>query len=210
MQDEVLRSESNGVSADLSQLTRDAQQELREEMREIVDLTLQNVQQTEGLTDAAFEVVNQRALDFLDTHTIRVAEDISETTRQMIAPAVRSGIENGLSIDEIAGEIEGVPEYRAERIARTEMQTVAQGSRYESWKESGEEGVKLEWRNAPGATSAHQAIAARSPKDLGEPFVRAGEVIGNESFTRDVFFPPARPNCRCSIERIFEDEEDDE
>ena len=53
------------------------------------------------------------------------------------------------------------------------------------------------------AGRAVKEIAKRGRKNLGEPFVKAGEVIKAEKFTRDIFHPPARPNCRCSIRAIF-------
>jgi uncharacterized protein with gpF-like domain len=151
--------------------------------------------------DGMFDVVNTRALDFLDRHTIRVAEDIADTTESMIRPAIQRGLENGLSINEIAAEMDSLPAYRAERIARTEVQTAAQGARYETFDEVGVQ--EVEWVNAPGASAAHQEIAKRGRKKLGEPFVKAGEVIKGEKFSRDIYHPPARPNCRCSIRAIF-------
>lgn len=202
MQDEIIASERDRKPAELQPLIERAQAELREAMTDIVAMGVRNTLELAGQdVDGMFDVVNTRALEFLDRHTIMVAEDIAETTESMIRPAIRRGIENGLSINEIAAEMDTLPAYRAERIARTEVQNAAQGARYETFDEVGVE--QVEWVNAPGASAAHQEIARRGRKNLGEPFVKAGEVIKGEKFTRDIYHPPARPNCRCSISAVF-------
>lgn len=205
MQNEIVMSVSSGAAVNLSNLILQAQQELREAMTDIVAIGVRDTIEMAGQNvPDMFNVVNTRALEFFDRHTMRVAEDIASTTETMIRSAIRRGLEEGLSIDEIADLMEGLPRYRAERIARTEIQTAVQGARYESLKELGVE--EVEWMNAPGATAAHQMIASRSPLPMGEPFVKAGEVIKGEKFTRDIYHPPARPNCRCSIRAVFEEE----
>ena len=202
MQDEIIASERDRKPADLKPLIERARTELRESMIDIVAAGVRDTLELAGSdVDSMFDVVNTRALEFLERHTIMVAEDIAETTESMIRPAIRRGIENGLSINEIAAEMDTLPAYRAERIARTEVQTAAQGARYETFDEVGVQ--EVEWVNAPGASAAHQEIAKRGRKKLGEPFVKAGEVIKGEKFSRDIYHPPARPNCRCSIRAIF-------
>jgi phage portal protein BeeE len=203
MQDEVLAAEREGRAPNLDRLSAEAATTLREQMEGVVNAGVRYTIEAAGADlDSMFEVAQRTALDFLDRHVIQVADDLAESTQTMIQPAIRNGIENGLSIDEIAKEIEGVPAWRAERIARTEVQNAAQGSRYETFKEIGVE--EVEWVNAPGASKAHQAIAARGRRKVGEPFVKAGEVLHGEKFSRDVYYPPARPNCRCSISAIHD------
>jgi hypothetical protein len=208
MQDEVVDAEANGREPDLDSLKADAARSINEDIQGVAELAGRSVAEQFDLGDDAFSVVPQSVLDRFERHSIMVAEDIAHTTETIIRPAVERGLAEGLSIDEVASEIEGVPKYRAERIARTEIQNAAQGARYELWKETGVVEM-VDWVNAPGASRAHQIIASRSPKKLGEPFVKAGEEIAGEKFTRDVEYPPARPNCRCSIQ-IHETEGDDE
>jgi uncharacterized protein with gpF-like domain len=176
-------------------------------MVDIVAMGVQNTLELAGQdVDSMFDVVNTRALDFLDRHTIRVAEDIADTTESMIRPAIQRGLENGLSINEIAAEMDSLPAYRAERIARTEVQTAAQGARYETFTEVGVETVQ--WVTAPGASKSHQALAdkvyfkggKKGEQKLGKPFATSKD---GKEFTRDIYHPPARPNCRCSIRAIF-------
>jgi hypothetical protein len=202
MQDEVIRSERDANPADLRPIIDRAAGELREAMIDIVAEGIKDTLELAGQdVDSMFDVVNREAMAFFESHTIRVAEDIADTTESMIRPAIARGIENGLSINEIAGELDGLPAYRAERIARTEVQNAAQGARYQTLGEVGVE--QIEWVTAPGASAAHKEIAKRGPKNIGEPFVKAGETIKGEKFSRNVYHPPARPNCRCSIRAIF-------
>ena len=207
MQDEIIASERDRKPADLAPLIARAQTELREAMVDIVAMGVQNTLELAGQdVDGMFDVVNTRALDFLDRHTIRVAEDIAHTTETMIRPAIQRGLENGLSINEIAAEMDSLPAYRAERIARTEVQTAAQGARYETFTEVGVETVQ--WVTAPGASKSHQALAdkvyfkggKKGEQKLGKPFATSKD---GKEFTRDIYHPPARPNCRCSIRAIF-------
>ncbi len=209
MQDEVVDAVRNGRPSDLDPLRARVAQSLREQMKEIVDagvrFTLEAANQD---IESMFEVAQTSALEFLDRHVIQVADDIADTTDSMIRPAIQRGLDEGLSIDQIAKEMDGLPEWRAQRIARTEVQNAAQGSRYETFKEIGVELVQ--WVVAPGASKAHQAIAARGRRKVGEPFVKAGEVLHGEKFSRDVYYPPARPNCRCSIKAIHDTSGGDE
>jgi len=211
MQDEVVQAAGAGRASDLEDLKAQAAAVLQDQMEDVVlDSVRATLAAANQDVDSMFDVVNETALSFLERHTIQVADDIAATTETMIRPAIERGLEEGLSIGDIAAQIESenIPAYRAERIARTEVQTAVQGARYETLGEIGVETV--DWVNAPGASAAHQQIAARSPKKMGEPFVKAGETIGKESFDRDIYHPPARPNCRCSLRGNFDDLDEDE
>lgn len=207
IQDEIIASERDRRPAELDALIEQAQANLREAKIDIVAMGIENtLEMANQDVDGMFDVVNTRALERLDQQTIRVAEDIAKTTESMIRPAIRRGLENGLSIDEIASELEGLPAYRAERIARTEVQNAAQGARYETFTEVGVETVQ--WVTAPGASKSHQALAdkvyfkggKKGEQKLGKPFATSKD---GKEFTRDIYHPPARPNCRCSIRAIF-------
>ena len=217
MQNEVVGAVRDSRPSDLEPLRDQAARVLVDEMKDIVDqgvrFTLDAANQD---IESMFDVAQTSALEFLERHAITVADDIASTTETMIRPAIQRGIEQGLSIDDIAKEMDDLPAWRAERIARTEVQTAAQGARYETFKEVGVELVQ--WVNAPGATTAHQMIAKKvyysggkpGVQKIGTPFIKAGETVGKESFTRDVYAPPARPNCRCSIRGIFDTSGGDE
>lgn len=153
---------------------------------------------------ATFNITPQAAMDFLQTYTLELADDLMGTTADMANQAIQTGFDNGLSVDEIADLMTDIPETRATMIARTEVQRAVQNGKRLTMVETGIENV--EWVTAPGASAAHQLIAARSPMPISEPFVKSGETLAGESFKRDIFVPPARPNCRCSVFPVYDDE----
>jgi len=153
-----------------------------------------------------FQITDQRAVDFLRDYTIGLADDIMGTTADIAKRAVSAGLEMGLTESEVVGVMveNGIAENRATMIARTETQRAVQNGKRQAMIQLDIEQVR--WVNAPGASKAHQIIASRSPKPIDEPFVKAGETIADETYSRDIYVPPARPNCRCSILAVFEDD----
>jgi HK97 family phage portal protein len=199
LQDEYVRAFTEGGTPDVDDLVEQIRAEMREQLIPAVAVVTDSVRRSLELTDDVFEIVDRDALAFLESHVSRVASDIDATTREAIRAATQRGIEQGLTVADVQSEIQsaGLPKYRAEMIARTELSEVSHGAKYTAWKAAGV--THLRWKNAPGATIAHQEIASRSPKKMGEPFALSGEVIKGEKITRDVYYPPARPNCRCTI-----------
>jgi hypothetical protein len=153
------------------------------------------------LSDDLFSVVPERALEFARSYTIELVDDIMGTTADMAKVAVERGLEQGLSIANIQKEMEGIPAYRAEMIARTEVSRAANGGRYESFKSLG--ATHAQWQLAPGACPLCTGIAANPNRKLGEPFATAGEVINGVKVGRTFLYPPAHPNDRCGIEPLF-------
>lgn len=151
---------------------------------------------------SAFDIVDERALAFLETYTPKLADDLMGTTADMAKEAVRIGLENGLSVREIADAIEGVPRQRAESIARTETQVAVGAGKREAMKEVGIQEHKA--ITAPGVRKSHAAIAAKGFIPIDEPFVTAGETLGGETFTRTMFHQPFGVNCRCGVVAKFE------
>lgn len=152
--------------------------------------------------DDMFDVVNERALEFSRRYSIQLADDILGTTADIASAAVQRGIRDGLSIDEIAKAMEGVPAYRAEMIAITETSRAANSARFELAPSLGAKASR--WITSPGHSVAHGVLASRSPLPVGEPYAKAGERIDTETFKTDIFHPPARPNCRCTLIFIYE------
>lgn len=153
------------------------------------------------LSDDLFSVVPERALEFARSYTIELVDDIMGTTADMAKVAVERGLEQGLSIANIQKEMEGIPAYRAEMIARTEVSRAANGGRYESFKALG--ATHAEWLLAPGACPLCTGVAANPIRELGQPYATAGEVINGVKVSRTFLYPPAHPNDRCGIEPLF-------
>jgi hypothetical protein len=213
MQEEALRAVYAGRTPDLKPLADQAAIEFREVMRDIVDFGVQNILENRGnvlgattVPDEAFNIAPERALRFLDGYTIELANDIAGTTADMAKRAVEIGLEQGMSIGDIADQISGVPEYRAEAIARTETQRAVQAGSFEAASAVGAKAKKI--ITAPGVRKSHAAIAAKGYIPMDEPFAKSGETLGGETFTKDVMIPPLGVNCRCGQVFKFEGEDD--
>lgn len=143
-----------------------------------------------------------------DSLVRQFSADLTDSVATAIEGRVRESVEKGTSIAELMDELssdQGFDRTRAERIARTETSRALNEGKRQRFKAAGVETVF--WVNAPGASSVHKAIAAKYPKGnpIDEPFLEAGEtVVGadgtRETYNRDVYAPPARPNCRCTIQ----------
>lgn len=208
MQSEALDALGKGRTPNLAPIVEQSAPMFADVMTDIVRLGVTNILESGqfggSVPDEAFEIAPERALRFLDTYSFELAGEIAETTRKMTETAVRNGLEQGLSIADIAAEMEGFPEYRAESIARTETNRAYNAGNREGARSVGVEEYRI--LTAPGVRKSHAAIAARGWTAMDEPIVKAGETIEGETFSRDLFAPPLGVNCRCSITFKFEGE----
>lgn len=158
--------------------------------------------------DSVFEVSPTEAIEYARRQGSLIIEEVTGTTRDGIRQVVTAGLEEGLSQTEIARGLEqamtDASPYRAEMIARTETSNAIHAARTAQFRSAGI--ARQRWINAPNPSAAHAQIAQRYPDglEIGRPFVKAGETIAGETFKRDVYHPPARPNCRCGIEPVFD------
>ncbi|MEM9374252.1 MAG: hypothetical protein AAGA55_11475, partial [Planctomycetota bacterium] len=197
-QGEAVEAYGAGRTPDFARMQEAAVSDLSEALQPLIEMSMRSAMEDGSDVPAdAFDVVPERAVRFLDSYVPQLADDIFETTAEMSRVAVQRGLEEGLTVRDVANAIEGVPAYRAERIARTELSNASHNGMVEGWKEAGIELVQ--WVTAPNPSAAHAEIAKRAPRPPGEVWVRAGETILGETFKRDVRHPPARPNCRCGL-----------
>ena len=208
MQSEAVEAIGNGRTPNLAPIVEQAAPEFADAMSEIVRLGVTNILESGqfggSVPDEAFNIAPERALQSLETYSFELAGELADTTVKMTETAVRNGLEQGLSIADIAAEMEGFPEYRAEAIARTETNRAYNAGHREGAKAVGVEEYRI--ITAPGVRKSHAAIAARGWTPMDDPIVKAGEVIEGETFTRDLHAPPLGVNCRCSIAFKFEGE----
>ena len=113
-------------------------------------------------------MLSQAALVWLRTRIGWAADQVGEETASRLSQVLSSGYEEGLSIDQIARQIEAEFSYfsdvRAQRIARTEvMQASAQGA-IEGYKDAGVEDLEfycaLDERTCPDCMALHKEIFA--------------------------------------------------
>jgi hypothetical protein len=200
-QAEATRAFFDGEEPELVSFRDQAVEVLSDQIVQLAEESLRNEITRLGLADDLFSIVPERAVEFARSYTLRLADDIMGTTAEMAQQAVAAGLEQGMSIGRIQKEIEGVPAYRAEMIARTETGRAMNGSRYENFGALG--ATHSEWVLAPGACPLCEGIAARGIQPLGDAYAQAGEVINGLKVGRVVFYPPAHPNDRCTIEPLF-------
>lgn len=208
MQTEALDALGNGRTPNLAPIVEQSAPMFADVMTDIVRLGVTNILESGqfggSVPDEAFQIAPERALRFLDTYSFELAGELADTTVKMTETAVRNGLEQGLSIADIAAEMEGFPEYRAEAIARTETNRAYNAGHREGARSVGVEEYRI--LTAPGVRKSHAAIAARGWTPMDEPIVKAGETIEGETFSRDLFAPPLSVNCRCSLTFRFEGE----
>ncbi len=139
----------------------------------------------------------------------RMARSYTQTTIDFLIQAVNDGIADGDSIDEITDTISKVfdkgEEYRASRIARTEVFSTANDAGKDAYRQSGI--VKsIRWK-----TAADELVCDLcGPMDnkvigISENFFDKGQTVeGDSGESYDLNYeavgnPPLHPNCRCFI-----------
>lgn len=199
---------AKGDEPNLSAQRDAAALKLEDVMKDIVRFGVTNFLKDEALgrvPEEAFTLAPTRALESLRKYTFELADDLMGTTAEMAKAAVTRGLEQGMSIDQIAGEMEGVPEYRARAIARTETQRAVQHGKREAMLATGVEQHRV--ITAPGVRKSHAAIAAQGAIPIDQPFVKAGETYGGETFSRDMYTSPFGVNCRCGVLPVYGDDQ---
>lgn len=165
-------------------------------------------------SDASMAVTSDSALKFLDHYLPKLAQQITMDTRAGLADAAREGIAGGESIGQIqervARALGDQTNYRAERIARTEVTTVYNRGKMETWKEVGV--TQKRWLVAPGACEFCQAMGEKYPESMPMDFVYLGvgqSLTGTEGGVMTntwlpVLAPGLHPNDYCSVIPVVE------
>lgn len=154
---------------------------------------------TEGIT----EQVDGKAVAYADRHGGELIKDLAGTTRDDMRGLLERAVEEGLSVDDLAEEVMQLgafSEYRAERIARTELAFAHVQGNVEGWRQSGVVAGKR-W-----------VLADTHPKpDECDEAAEAGVVGLDDEFLPGIRFPPdPHPNCLCDVEPVLSEEGDDD
>ncbi len=128
-------------------------------------------------------LINTHAQDWISTRSLLLAKSLNETTKKALRKILTEGFNEGLSIKEISKNIEGFfsesEKWRAEMVARTEVQTAANFGTIERYKSEGI--TEFQWLSAPDACE--------------ECLPLDGKVFAIDSGEQ----PPRHIQCRCSI-----------
>jgi HK97 family phage portal protein len=143
-------------------------------------------------TGAEFDATQELASNFIRENGLDSAKKINDTLKGEMRTILSEGVDEGLSVREMADQIEeltGTPSNRAERIARTE---VLKGYQEGSLQGAVQSGVVVgkSWLTAGDDRVDEDCLAAETD----------GVIPLNASFSNGDSAPPDHPNCRCVLQ----------
>lgn len=150
------------------------------------------------------EHVDERAVAYASQHGADLVTRIKSATRDDLREQVSNAVQEGLSAQAFADQIEqsfGFSEARSIMIARTELAFAHVQGNVAGWRESGVvEGKK--WLVAqdnvcPGCEALDGQVAELDGEFKSDEY---GEISG----------PPAHPNCRCDVVAVLAPKGEDE
>ncbi len=161
----------------------------------------------------SFDVLAPEVIEFIGSHTIRLAHEINAKKKLELAEAIRSSIAEGNNTQEATQKVlaayKELTTFEAERIARTESTTAYMQGSKKSWEATGVKRKVL--RAAGGPCALCDAINQKyaEPVPLDHLFFKLGDTftVGSKVYTFDyenVDAPPLHPNCRCTLLPVIE------
>ena len=185
-------------------LTPEEHDELVKALREVVsDSGAEAIGQI-GLgrnEDDIFRQVNERAAKWAEHNAADLVSQVSKTTRREIHDEIARGLEEGLTKDEIADnvqELTSFSDYRSELIARTEVANANSAGALEGYKSARDTaGVRVlkEWILGPEPCPICQDNADDGPIELDDVFSSGDDA------------PSAHPNCECALSPVVEEDD---
>lgn len=177
----------------------------------IMNLVKQEILAELGQTSVSitFDLLNEKALKFLEDKKIKFAIKVADTTHKAIINELSEGFEKGESIQELSNRIKDMPEFdmkRATVVARTEIISSSNAGTLQGYKESGVV-IGKEWSSTKDErTRDHHKEAEGQRVKLNEPFVIDGDLL---DYPGDNSYDAKASNviqCRCSMKPILEGE----
>lgn len=145
----------------------------------------------QGSVKLGFDVKNPKTAEFFENYRIRLAEQVTDTTREKLEAAIREGIEEGLSVPEVARKVSEVGEefagYRSDLIARDQLHRAAISSSEMQAKKSGVVNTQT-WRGTLDARERPAHVALE------------GVTVGIDEEFPDGIHPKSEIACRCYVE----------
>lgn len=142
--------------------------------------------------EISFDLDNPRAVSFLEEHALEEATGISQRLRSEISSQIVDGVEEGLGPSDIAHNISNFfdeqSDFRALRIARTEVVAGYQQGNLEGYRQSGIV-VSKKWLTAGDENVDDDCLQNEAD----------GEIPLDAGFSSGDFTPPVHPNCRCDL-----------
>lgn len=158
-------------------------------------------------------------LTALENEMFKFAHGINQTTADELREELIAGMENGETIDQLAGRISGLSDewvegWRSEMIARTETARAFSTGHIEAWRSTGVVSRKI-WVSSQDACPFCLEMDG-TVIDLDENFFEQGDdpqkvewrghTIEMGHDYSDVNGPPLHPNCRCVLVAELDEE----
>jgi Phage Mu protein F like protein len=141
------------------------------------------------LGDGTPLLTSDEAALYASIHAGELVTGINDTTQQLIADAIETGIEDSLGVDGTAALIRDVMDsmttYRSQMIASTEMNDAFSEAAIRKLDRLG-----VEWKQWITATACCDECAENED---------ASPIPIDEDFPSGDARPPAHPNCRCAV-----------
>lgn len=177
----------------------------------IMNLVKQEILSELGQTSVSitFDLLNEKALKFLEDKKIKFAIKVADTTHKAIINELSEGFEKGESIQELSNRIKDMPEFdmkRATVVARTEIISSSNAGTLQGYKESGVV-IGKEWSSTKDErTRDHHKDVEGQRVALDDPFIVDGDLL---DYPGDNSYDAKASNviqCRCSMKPILEGE----
>jgi HK97 family phage portal protein len=143
------------------------------------------------LVNSKFSMATESVKDYLKTVPLKFSFQINETTNEMLRNTLAEGVDNGESIPQLRERVKSMfddmANYRAERIARTEVIKASNFASIEAFTQSGLVD-EVQWLATPDDRLDPEC------SDLDGKVINLGS-----SFASGVEYPPLHPNCRCTV-----------
>ena len=177
----------------------------------IMNLVKQEILSELGQTSVSitFDLLNEKALKFLEDKKIKFAIKVADTTHKAIINELSEGFEKGEGIPELSNRIKNMPEFdmkRATVVARTEIISSSNAGTLQGYKESGVV-IGKEWSSTKDErTRDHHKDVEGQRVALDNPFIVDGDLL---DYPGDNSYDAKASNviqCRCSLKPILEGE----
>mgnify|MGYP005854342411 CR=1 FL=1 len=140
----------------------------------------------------SFDMANPRVVTWLEVHALQSATEVNDTMKDEVRRILVEAVTSGKSITDIAGEIskfyEEQTEWRALRIARTEVIAGYNEGSLEGYRQSCVV-KKKRWLTAQDDRVDEHCLKNE----------RQGELNLESEFVSGGKAPPVHPNCRCTL-----------
>ncbi len=145
---------------------------------------------TMGSVKPGFNVSNPELASFFEDYKLRLATQVTDTTREDIEGIIRKASEEGLSVPDTARLIrekgEEFSKSRSETIARTELHRAALSA------------AEIQARRS-GVVTGRTWLATKDARTRSEHRVLDGVTVGLDEEFPGGLHPATEINCRCSL-----------